>query len=558
MSAIWMGRPEAASDPVPMRILLIDDDAIDRESVRQSVAATSLAAAVEVVGGVDDALDALARQSFDCVLLVYRLPGQSGLDLLREMRRRGLHVPVVMLTSGTDPETAVALMRAGAADYLPSPTLSPARLEATVRAAVRVGRAEGALRAAQAWASTALRSITDAVVTTDAAGIVTYINRAAEELTGWAAAAAIGRPLADVADVVPEASGGPALGARVAEVIAGRTSASQADMLLRARDGRRVPVDVRIARIRAERRDGAGPTPAVGAVLALRDIADRKADARALEAARADAERARGEAEAANRAKSEFLATMSHELRTPLNAIGGFTELIADGIYGPVAPRQLEALGRIKRAQELLLGLINAVLNFAKVQAGRVPLQLSLFDLPRALDDVRTLVLPQVRARQLALTMHPAVGESRTAFGDRDKVQQIVLNLLTNAVKFTPRDGCIDVICESDGDAIRVSVIDTGVGIPSDRLAAVFEPFVQLGSDRTTVGQGTGLGLAISRELARSMGGDLVATSEVGVGSRFTLVLPRRIAPPPLGVAAATDAVSIAAHHGNGTGDHGV
>jgi PAS domain S-box-containing protein len=559
MSGLWTGQPEATAGTVPMRMLLVDDDAIDREAVRRSIAATSLVVVIDEVARVDDALDLLVRQAFDCVLLDFRLPGHTGLDLLRDIRRRGLDVPVVMLTGESNPETAVALMKAGAADYLPKSALSPERLEATVRSAVRVGRAERALRAAQAWASTALRSIGDAVVTTDAAGVVTFINRAAEDLTGWGAADAVGRGLVDVADVVPEESGGPPLVDRVAQVIAGRTSASQADMVLRTRDGRRVPVDVRIARIRAERRDGSSPVPAVGAVLALRDIADRKADARALEAARADAEHARSEAESANRAKSEVLATMSHELRTPLNAIGGFTELIADGIYGPVAPRQHEALGRIKRAQELLLGLINAVLNFAKVQAGRVPLHLTLFDLPRALDDVRGLVLPQMRARQLAFTMRPAVGATRTAFADRDKVQQIVLNLLTNAVKFTARDGRVDVTCESDDDTIRVSVIDTGVGIPADRLSAVFEPFVQLGSDRTTVGQGTGLGLAISRELARSMGGDLVATSAVGVGSRFTLVLPRRIlttaVPQARGPAHAAAPAPVAAHHGNGTGN---
>jgi signal transduction histidine kinase len=300
-------------------------------------------------------------------------------------------------------------------------------------------------------------------------------------------------------------------------------------MVLRARDGHRVSVDVRVARIRGDRIDGAapgGPAAAVGVVVALHDITDRKHVEAALEEARADAERARSEAEAANHAKSEFLATMSHELRTPLNAIGGFAQLIADGIYGTVEPRQTEALGRIKRAQELLLGLINAVLNFAKVQAGHVSLDVADFGIRSVLEDVRVLVLPPMQAKQLAFTVGVASDPEPRVRGDREKVQQILLNLLSNAAKFTAPGGRVAVEWRRVAERVDVTVTDTGIGIPPDKINLAFEPFVQLGSDRTTIGQGTGLGLAISRELARSMNGDLSATSEPGTGSAFTLSLP--------------------------------
>jgi signal transduction histidine kinase len=264
----------------------------------------------------------------------------------------------------------------------------------------------------------------------------------------------------------------------------------------------------------------------VGVVVALHDITDRKGAESALEDARRDAERARREAEAANHAKSEFLATMSHELRTPLNAIGGFTQLIADGIYGTVDARQTEALARIKRAQELLLGLINAVLNFAKVQAGHVTLELADFGIVQMMEDVRVLVLPPMQAKQLTFTIGAASDADAVVRGDREKVQQILLNLLSNAAKFTAPGGRVVVEWRRPGDVVHVTVTDTGIGIPPDKLNLVFEPFVQLGSDRTTVGQGTGLGLAISRELARSMHGELSATSEPGAGSVFTLSLP--------------------------------
>jgi PAS domain S-box-containing protein len=494
-------------------------------AVLRAIAVTGLAATVGEAPDVETALAALTALPADCVLLDYQLPGRSGLELLNEIRRRGLDVPVIMLTGRNDPETAVALMKAGAADFLTKSVLAPDRLEPAIRNAVRVSRAERALRESQAWASTALRSIGDAVVTTDAHGRVTYLNRVAEELTGWAAADAAGRPLVEVADVSPE-GGGVALHERVAQVLADHTSASQGDMVLRARDGHRVSVDVRVARIRGDRIESGGPAAAVGVVVALHDITDRKAVEAALEEARADAERARADAEAANHAKSEFLATMSHELRTPLNAIGGFAQLIADGIYGAVEPRQSEALGRIKRAQELLLGLINAVLNFAKVQAGHVSLDVADFGIQSVLEDVRVLVLPPMHAKQLAFTIGVASDPDAGVRGDREKVQQILLNLLSNAAKFTAPGGRVAVEWRRAGQMVDMTVTDTGIGIPPDKINLAFEPFVQLGSDRTTVGQGTGLGLAISRELARSMKGDLSATSEPGTGSAFTLSLP--------------------------------
>ncbi len=518
-------------DDVTLRLLVVDDDDVDRMAVRRALAATALRADIEEATTAEAALAALKGRRFDCVLLDNRLPGHSGLEFIREARRLGVDAPVVMLTGQNDPEIAVAQMKGGAVDFLPKGTadgsLSADRLEAVIRAAVRVHRAERALHAGQAWASTALRSIGDAVVTTDAHGRVTFLNRAAEELTGRTMSNATGYALANVADVVPEGGEGPALHERLAQVLAGRTAVSQADMVLRGADGRRVPVDARVARIRADRVEGAPPGAAVGAVLVLRDITDRKAAERALEAARADADRARMEAEAANRAKSEFLATMSHELRTPLNAIGGFTQLIADGIYGPLLPKQVEALDRIKRAQELLLGLINAVLDFAKVQAGSLRLAVTDFDVQHVLDDVRPLVVPQMLAKALALDVRvdKRVAPVR-ARADRDKVQQIVLNLLSNATKFTPRGGRVTLAWAVEGDHVCVTISDTGIGIPAERLDVIFEPFVQLGSDRTTIGQGTGLGLAISRDLARSMGGDLTAASEVGVGSTFTLIVP--------------------------------
>jgi signal transduction histidine kinase len=233
---------------------------------------------------------------------------------------------------------------------------------------------------------------------------------------------------------------------------------------------------------------------------------------------------ARGEAEAANRAKMEFLTTMSHELRTPLNAIGGHAQLLQLGIHGPVTDPQQDALGRIQSSQAHLLGLINDVLNFAKLDAGKVEDQIADVPLEPLVASVAALVAPQLAAK--AIHYAHACDATPVARADADKVRQILLNLLSNAAKFTPRGGSVTVRCTADALATRVVVADTGVGIAREKLEHIFEPFVQVGRSLSTRHEGTGIGLAISRELARAMGGDLTVQSELDVGSSFTLRLP--------------------------------
>jgi signal transduction histidine kinase len=249
--------------------------------------------------------------------------------------------------------------------------------------------------------------------------------------------------------------------------------------------------------------------------------------AQALERARlfAAAERARGEAEAANRAKLEFLATMSHELRTPLNAIAGYAELLELEIRGPVTNLQRDDLRRIRRSQQHLLSLVNDVLNFARIETGDVRFRFEDVPLDDALCDMETLVAPLLEARRLHYE-HVCLANGARVRVDRDKMQQVVLNLLTNAVKFTDPGGRVTLTAHVDGDRARVSVADTGRGIPADKLEQIFEPFVQIERGLTRTRDGAGLGLAISRELAVAMGGDLAATSEPGRGSTFTLIVP--------------------------------
>ena len=244
-----------------------------------------------------------------------------------------------------------------------------------------------------------------------------------------------------------------------------------------------------------------------------------------LQVATAAAEQAKDEAERASRAKSDFLAVMSHELRTPLNAIGGYAQLIELGIHGPVTETQREALARISRSQGHLLRLINDVLNFARLDAGQVQYDITNVPVDETLDGLEALVAPQIRAKRLTLTHRPC-GAHVTVRADREKLQQVVINLLTNAIKFTPEDGTIDMECEADTTHVRIRLRDSGMGIPEEYQRSIFDPFVQVDRALHRPNEGIGLGLAISRDLARGMDGDLTVESEVGKGSTFTLTLP--------------------------------
>ena len=235
---------------------------------------------------------------------------------------------------------------------------------------------------------------------------------------------------------------------------------------------------------------------------------------------------ARELADEANSAKGQFLARMSHELRTPLNAIGGYTQLLEMGVRGPITGEQREDLMRIQRSQRHLLSLVNDVLNFAKLQSGRVAYELAPVQPARLVDELAGLIEPQLQAKDHRLELAGMDGDAEV-LADAEKMRQILLNLLSNATKFTSAGGRLRVFVESDAADVRIGVQDSGIGLPAEKLESIFEPFVQLSHPLAGVQQGTGLGLAISRDLARGMGGDLVAVSEPGAGSTFTLVLPR-------------------------------
>jgi signal transduction histidine kinase len=257
------------------------------------------------------------------------------------------------------------------------------------------------------------------------------------------------------------------------------------------------------------------------------DLLALEKEARAhAERARSEAEAARAEAERANNSKTDFLAVMSHELRTPLTAIMGYEELLSDGITGPVTELQRQQLGRINASAHHLLGLIDEILTFARVDIGRERVRWESMSVNHTLSDAATLVEPMASAKNLKLVVN-LMSEDQSIQTDGTKLRQMLVNLLSNGIKFTEK-GQVHLGCAVNDGVLEVSIADTGVGIAAENIEYVFEPFWQAEQTPTRKTGGTGLGLSVTRKLARLLGGDVTVASRMGAGTTFLLTLPMK------------------------------
>ena len=382
----------------------------------------------------------------------------------------------------------------------------------------------------------------DPYLLTDSAGVIHEANYASTQLLGVAHDFLVGKPLLTYFEEPARRSFRQQL-----DRLCGMERLDDWEVTLKPRSGESRPISVSIGRV-------AGKDNATrGYRWILRDISQRKHAEDALRQANRELEmrvaarttqlatanqlkdellvaerKAREQAEVSNRVKSEFLALLSHEFRTPLQAIFGYTELLERELHGPLTDSQRRDLQRIQQSQQHLLGLINTILEYAKLDSGQ-PIDISIgpVAMDEALSPMEALIGASLETKKLRF-VYECTDPSVTAHADPAKVRQIVLNLLANAIKFTESGGQISLGCDVADGQVEVWVRDTGRGIPKDKLEAIFEPFVQL-RVQGALSVGTGLGLAISRRLAAAMGGVLTANSSFGQGSTFTLRLPRHI-----------------------------
>ena len=255
------------------------------------------------------------------------------------------------------------------------------------------------------------------------------------------------------------------------------------------------------------------------------EIAERKRAEGALHQANTQLETRNREVEKANRLKSNFLATMSHELRTPLNSIIGFSDLLAEQSSGRLTQKQERFVGNIAESSRHLLALVNDILDLSKIEAGRFELKYESFSMSVAIEEVLSTVRPLAAVKRIELSTE--LSDELTLYADRVRLREVLYNLLSNAIKFTPEDGCVRLVARSDEALLRVSVIDTGIGIPRDEREAIFEPFHQLPAPVQGVREGTGLGLSITKLLVEKHGGRIWVESEPAKGSKFHFTLPR-------------------------------
>jgi len=397
-----------------LKILVIDDDAVDRMAVRRALQKADFEVDLSEATDGSTALSTLKTNNFDCIFIDYLLPDQDGLTLVKQLQKLDVDAPLIVLTGQGDEQIAVEAMKAGAADYLSKTRLAPSTLAHTVRSAIRLRRAEQT-----AFAANRKLQMTNL-----------QLRQQNEEL-----------------------------------------------------DQQRLQIETQNQALLK-----------------------------------------------ASRLKSEFIATISHELRTPMNAIMGFSQLLLRQYPDPLSEQQLDMVKRIFDNSRNLLGMVNEVLDFSKIEANRLELHPETFQLSAlvlsTVQELKALALD----KNLTLTADiPDPIQTLQLTNDPDCLRRILVNLISNAIKFTEAGGVTLSLKQSSAEQVEIAVCDTGIGIPLKQLKTIFEPFRQADQSLTRCHAGTGLGLAITDSLVKAMQGQISVDSQLGEGSTFRVQLPREI-----------------------------
>lgn len=562
-------------------ILLVDDNHTFVELVAEIVVGFYPMATIGRAGSGEEALDVLSHKSWDIVLLDYRLPDFDGLEVLAEIRKRLLDVAVVMVTGEGDESLAVDLFRMGAYDYLVKSSINAESLERTLgQVLMRRFLEEQAARDDLAVTSKELedrsraldtayaklrdkkeqlRLLSDSLETTvqeqtvelqsttsflnsvlDSAtdhfiiacspdGVILSFNRGAEALFLLSSSDVVGRR--HFRTLFAEGAGPRSVDELLEDWADGLSP--QMELLGVRGDGERFAARVSFSRLEGTQ---VGELEASGGGLVI--VGSDVTHERALEAENREYI---GQIEEANRhlrvkneqileatrLKNQFLANISHELRTPLNAIMGYSDLLYGGIYGALEAKQSAAVQGIATRAGDLLALINDILDLARIEAGVAELRTESFTIGELIADVVETGRVLAVQKHLEVVWNDQGAGSLAVHTDRQKLQQILLNLVNNGVKFTSQ-GSVFIESRPVSEAsIEIAVRDSGIGIPEDQLDTIFDEFRQVDGTSTREYGGSGLGLTISKKFAHLLGGDLSVESELGEGSTFRLVFRR-------------------------------
>ncbi|MGQ0644326.1 MAG: response regulator, partial [Elusimicrobiota bacterium] len=515
-----------------LKILIAEDERIIADDIQTTLRRFGYDAP-DIVSSGEEALRSAAAAPPDLVLMDIKLKGKmDGIDTAHQLRER-FNIPVVYLTAYANDELIERAKFTRPLGYVVKPFKDRA-LRATLELAEYRGRLEKQLQESHRWLDATLKCLGEAVAATDARGAITFVNPAAETLTGWKAEEVLGKKLASVFKLLQEAS----LEDAYENARKSGAAVRLGDALLSS-GGKLLSIDAVVAPVR----DAKGNH--LGMVLVFQDVTERRRSERRTRDLNVELERrvdertvqlkdatvelvkARDEAVEALKVKAQFLANMSHEIRTPLNAVIGMTELV---LNTPLNDGQREGLETVRSSGEALLGVVNSVLDFSKAEAGKLLLEERDFDLRGLVRDLAGVFRQAALAKGLSLEIVCGEDLSVPLRGDSGRLRQVLMNLTGNALKFTERGGIAVRAAKLEETAghvlVRVAVTDTGIGVQPEARVSLFSPFTQADPSMTRKYGGTGLGLAISKRLVELMGGSVGMESEPDRGSTFWIEVP--------------------------------
>ena len=490
-----------------LQILVVDDDEVDQMSIKRSLSKTSLSVQISTAMTGKEGLQMLQEKKFDCILLDFVLPDMNGLDLLHKIRGIGVLTPLLVVTSHGDEQIAAKAIQMGAADYIPKSFLTPDGIFHSVRNAIRLSKAEAQrkltaehLQATQSQLNLLVSNLPVAIWNLDKNGIVTFANGRVLEMIGLTPSLLAGHHFSKVFRNFP------GIVERMQKALSGETVQAISEIN-----------SVYLQSLNIPMLDGAGNVTGVSGFTF--DISDSVLNERELI-------RAKELAEQSVHVKEQFIANISHEIRTPMNGIIGLTNVLQKTLLDQEQKKYLKA---IQTSADNLMVIINDLLDFSKMSAQNFILEQVDFCLRELIDDL--VLLLQTRVEERGNVLKVDIDEHIPSFisGDPLRIRQIILNLIGNAIKFTENGEIILTVKVKDEQdenvKLEFTVEDTGIGIPEEKLSAIFESFNQGSNDTTRKYGGAGLGLTISKSLVELQGGTIVVRSKLHAGSAFSFVL---------------------------------
>lgn len=472
-----------------------------------------------------EGLESFRKHQPDIVVSDVRMPEMDGLDMVDAIKHERPATPVIMTTAFNEADYFLKAIDIGVDKYV----MKPVRVDSLVDAIDRSAKALQAERSLR-LAATVFDTATEAIVVVDRARKIVAVNPASSAILGYPAAALIGADVSmlDAAPAEPGATA-PWAGPRAADAWRGQVRLKRAGgevfpawLSAGTANTREDEVTHHVLvflDISEQKRREAEVMDLNAELRKARDELEQRVEERTRELVYA-----RDAAEAANRAKTQFLSQMSHELRTPMNAILGFAELLETDPEHPLAREQKDCTDEILRAGRHLLDLINDILDLSRVDAGKLEVLNEPIDLNGIVHECLDLIRPLADRRHIRIESRCGNTDSCLVMADRTRLKQALINLLSNAVKYNRESGRIDIDCVVEGARLQLGITDTGLGISDEEMERLFKPFERFGAAMKTQ-QGTGIGLALSRRLIELMGGRILVESRPGEGSTFWLEL---------------------------------